>query len=486
MDETTPLVAKSTKTHWLRVKPSPWVLLPPLFVLGCSISMLQGPLVQFVIDLICSRIDSTEAIRRPREQCNADSAVQAQVSNLMMWVTVLGSVVGLLTTAIYSKMSDKKGRRPVFIINGLAFAADLGITCLLIRFQETASPRLLMVGAVLMGLGGGSSTLLMSFYAYSTDCTQPADRTVVFGRLLASFLSGSMIGQTLSGWIMELTQSLEPIALTALISMILWVLVVIFIVPESNTKALEPAIEEEEQNSRQSIWSKINFISSLSIIFTAKPELTNRASLPILALIQVLCKCVAIGLVTTIVLYVSYVFGWTPTDVGFFLSFESGASLVGLIVVLPALKKLHEVVVPEGVHSISSRHSSIVLDLWICRLGILCLGLSMAVFTLAYAGWMMYLGAFFQIGGALYNASTKSLMVQIAGEENAGLILGAGAILESITLIFSPILANLLYSHFVATAPWVVYMTFSITIGVAGLFSLLIRVRSLHSISVDL
>ncbi|KAI9280133.1 major facilitator superfamily domain-containing protein [Umbelopsis sp. AD052] len=437
MDETTPLVSKSTKPHWLHIKPSPWVLFAPLFVLGCTISMLQGPLVQFVIDVICNRIDSTEAIKRPREQCNADSAVQAQVSNLMMWVTVIGSVIGLLSTAIYSKMSDKRGRRPVFIINGL--------------------------GSLLI--------------------VKP--RTVVFGRLLASFLSGSMVGQTLSGWVMDLTQSLEPIAITAFASMILWVLFVIFVIPESNKKVLEPAIEEEEQNSRQSIWSKINFISSLSIIFTAKPELTNRASLPILAFIQVLCKCVSIGVVTTVVLYVSYVFAWTPTDVGFFLSFESGASLVGLLVVLPALKKLHEVVVPEGVHDISTRHSSIVLDLWICRLGILFLGLSMTVFTLAYAGWMMYLGAVFQIGAALYAASTKSLMVQIAGEDNAGLVLGAGAILESMTLIFSPILANFLYSHFVATAPWVVYMTFGIIIGVAGLSSLLIRVRSLHSISLD-
>jgi hypothetical protein len=107
--------------------------------------MLQGPLIQFVIDLICSRIDSTEAIKRPREQCNADSDVQAQVSNLLMWTTLIGSVIGncqnftvvqctrvvvltfdiitsmagLLSTAIYSKMSDKRGRRPVFIINGL-------------------------------------------------------------------------------------------------------------------------------------------------------------------------------------------------------------------------------------------------------------------------------------------------------------------------------------------------------------------------------
>lgn len=35
---------------------------------------------------------------------------------------IITPMAGLLSTAIYSKMSDKRGRRPVFIINGLVCA----------------------------------------------------------------------------------------------------------------------------------------------------------------------------------------------------------------------------------------------------------------------------------------------------------------------------------------------------------------------------
>jgi hypothetical protein len=261
-----------------------------------------------------------------------------------------------------------------------------------------------------------------------------------------------MLGPSLAGWIMGVSVisilhmynsciylnsngyffpfsqpsgSIEPIALMALAALVLWVLFVIFILPESNVKSQEESLEVEAHNE-ESIWSKINFLSTLSILFKAQPELTNNAALPILALIQFLCRLAGVGFITTVVLYVTYVFAWSPTDVGFFLSFEGGAQLVGLVVVIPVIKKLHEVVVPEGDHSISTRHSSIVLDLMICRFGVLFYTISMLIFALANVGWMMYLGAIFQIGGSMYLASTKSLMVQIAGEDNAGLILGAG------------------------------------------------------------
>jgi hypothetical protein len=51
--------------------------------------------------------------------------------------------------------------------------------------------------------------------------------------------------------------------------------------------------------------------------------------------------------------------------------------------------------------------------------------------------------------------------------------------------IISPVLSNILYSRFVATAPWVLFMTFGTTIAAAALLSLFIRVRPLHSISLE-
>jgi hypothetical protein len=94
MDEITPLITKIQAKHWLRLKPSPWVLYPALLVLGFAIGMIQGPSVQFIMDITCDRIDSTKVASRPREQCNSDPQVQASVSNLLMIMQLVCSITG--------------------------------------------------------------------------------------------------------------------------------------------------------------------------------------------------------------------------------------------------------------------------------------------------------------------------------------------------------------------------------------------------------
>lgn len=243
---------------------------------------------------------------------------------------------------------------------------------------------------------------------------------------MASFISGSLIGPTVAGWMMEATGTVEPIVLITLGMFTLWMLFAIVILPESNTKQKIPEVVEDNSQPKESFLSNMQVLSVLSIIFTAKPELANNAALPILSLISFLCKFATMSYTNILVLYVTYVFAWTPADVGYFLSFENGASLVGLLCVLPMVKKIHQTVVSEDDSSITARHSTIVLDIVIARAGLMFLAVSMLIFAVAHAGWVMFLGGFLQIGGCFYLASIKSLMVQLAGEENAGLILGAG------------------------------------------------------------
>jgi hypothetical protein len=226
---------------------------------------------------------------------------------------------------------------------------------------------------------------------------------------------------------LKITGSFEPIVLLSLAAMTIWMLFALLVVPESNLKRNQPeAPDNEESQPKESFLSKINFFAVLSIIFTAKPELANDAALPILAIIQLFAKMGTVGFVNILVLYVTYVFAWTPADVGFLLSFENGAQLLGLLGVLPLVKKLHQTATAEEQDSLSARHSTIVLDIIICRTGLIFLALAMLIFSMANAGWVMFVGAFLQIGGCLYIASVKSLMVQLAGEDNVGLILGAG------------------------------------------------------------
>ncbi|KAJ2964015.1 hypothetical protein NQZ79_g973 [Umbelopsis isabellina] len=463
MDETTPLVSKKSQQHWLGIKPSPWVLYPAFLFLGTVLGMVQGPFVQFLLDLLCQRMDTSTISGRSREECNADTQVQAASSKILMQVQVVGSIVGMLATVVYSSMSDKRGRRPVLIINALGFFGDIALSYILARFHEVAPLWLLVAGAICQGLGGSSATLLMSCHAYAADCTSPGERTVIFGRLMASFVGGSFAGPTLAGYIMEKTGSIEPILIINMAGLATWILYLIFIVPESNRKMRENVTEDVVEPA-QPFWKKINFYSSLSIIFTASPELSNKASLPLLILTQMLSKTANLSFVCIVVLYVTYVFGWTPTQVGYFLSYENAAQLIGLLFVIPLITKMHgKVSEEEDVHDSAAAQLHIMkLDLWMARIGLVCLCSSMVVFSLANVGWVMFIGATLQMGGCLYIVSTKSLLVQLAGEDQAGQILGAAEIfeagvVEAFVFAVAPILANELYSRFVSTLPWVVF-----------------------------
>ncbi|KAG2181290.1 hypothetical protein INT43_008873 [Umbelopsis isabellina] len=458
MDETTPLVSKKQQQHWLGIKPSPWVLYPAFIFLGTVLGMVQGPFVQFLLDLLCQRMDTSTVSDRSREECNADSAVQAASSTLLMQTDSRYDILGMLSTVMYSSMSDKRGRRPILIINAFGFLADITLSYILARFHQVAPLWLLVVGAICQGLGGSSATLLMSCHAYAADCTTPGERTVVFGRLMASFVAGNFAGPTLAGYIMEKTGSIEPILIVNMAGLSMWILYLIFVMPESNRKVRENVSEDITEPS-QPFWKRLNFYSSLSIIFTASPELANKASLPLLILTQMLSKTANLSFVCIVVLYVTYVFGWTPAQVGYFLSFENAASLIGLLFIIPLITKMHGKVSDEedvndpavaGLHIMK-------LDLWMVRIGLTCLCGSMLLFSLANVGWVMFLGATLQMGGSLYIVSAKSLLVQLAGEDQAGQILGAAGVVESMVFTFAPILANELYSRFVFTSPWVVF-----------------------------
>src|ERR1700730_6181927 len=107
---------------------------------------------------------------------------------------------------------------------------------------------------------------------------------------MASFISGSLIGPTVAGWMMEATGTVEPIVLITLGMFTLWMLFAIVVLPESNTKQKIIEVVEDNSQPKESFLSNMKVLSVLSIIFTAKPELANNAALPILSLISFLCK----------------------------------------------------------------------------------------------------------------------------------------------------------------------------------------------------
>ncbi|WP_223732741.1 MDR family MFS transporter [Streptomyces purpurogeneiscleroticus] len=107
------------------------------------------------------------------------------------WVTTAYLVTGTIATPLYGKLSDIHGRRPVYLVAILLFAAG----SLLCGFA--ASIHQLAAFRALQGLGGGGlMSLAMTVIA---DITSPRERGRYQGWFMAVFAGSSIVGPVVGG-----------------------------------------------------------------------------------------------------------------------------------------------------------------------------------------------------------------------------------------------------------------------------------------------
>lgn len=117
MDENQPLLQPQTtqpRQPWyrLRISQSPakaYYVIPLCAALGMLVGMVQAPLVQFVVSLVCNREAKTLqdtfhipitavtndifALNRPREECDADATVQAISSRVLLIIQLCSALL---------------------------------------------------------------------------------------------------------------------------------------------------------------------------------------------------------------------------------------------------------------------------------------------------------------------------------------------------------------------------------------------------------
>ena len=131
----------------------------------------------------------------------------------------------LFASPVTGKLSDRFGRRPLFILSQLSTFAGF----LLLGFATTAV--LLIVSRLIDGLLGSNMTVSQ---AYISDITEPEHRTRVYGYSSGVFGAGLIFGPFIGGVLYRIAYSL-PMFFAAAITLTSVVLVVFFL-PESVTE----------------------------------------------------------------------------------------------------------------------------------------------------------------------------------------------------------------------------------------------------------
>jgi len=134
----------------------------------------------------------------------------------------------LFASPVTGKLSDRFGRKPLFILSQLSTLAGF----LFLGFATTAI--LLIVSRLIDGLLGSNMTVSQ---AYISDITEPRHRTRVYGYSSGVFGAGMIFGPFIGGVLSRIDYSV-PMFFAAAVTLVSIVLVLLFL-PETITKKTE-------------------------------------------------------------------------------------------------------------------------------------------------------------------------------------------------------------------------------------------------------
>lgn len=316
---------------------------------------------------------------------------------------LVGIVIGLyslfqfLFSPIWGRLSDKFGRKPILAITLFINVLAYGIIFL--------SPNLwiLMLGRILGGIGTANIPVVQAYIADTSESHERTKRMALVGAIFGlGFIIGPFIGGVTSGM-----YGLHfPFLLTAVLSLIN-VVFVLLMLPESN-KALQKDVKIELINIKvmKSVLAPKN-ISFLIFLFF----LTNFS----LALI--------IGILP---LFAEARFQWNTTYIGYyFMAIGTASFLTQAFFIRILLKKFDEV--------------------RLIKMGMIIFGIANIGIGLAFNEVLLYAsGALSALGFSLMNANLQGLISLESKPEEQGVVMGVAQSFAAFARVLGPITGGII------------------------------------------
>ena len=344
-----------------------------------------------------------------------------------MWFGIMSAVFGLMQfifMPMLGAISDRIGRRPVLLYS----TAGMGLNFLITAWAPTLA--FLFIGRV---IGGMSSASMSVASAYAADISSHEDRAKSFGKVGAAFGLGFIFGPVLGGVLGSHDLHLPFYVAAALCA--LNFAYGYFFVPESLALA----------NRQPFAMSKLN-------PFTALRKLIARVEIRGLVIVYALTALAQMMLHSTWVLYTTFKFNWTPLQNGIALFCVGLAATVVQAGLLAMMMK---------------RFGEVRLSL----LGLASGGITFTLYGLATQGWMMYVFILCNLFAFAAGPALQGIISKASPSSGQGELMGSLQSINSIGIIFMPILGTFilsLASHLPPT-DWRVGSSFFVCAGMQAL-----------------
>jgi hypothetical protein len=436
---------------------------------------------------------------RDNPQCQIPE-VQSLVARFQLYYNLVAGLLSALATPQLGHLSDRYGRTSIIALSALGTVLAEIITVIVAANTESVSIYLLLLGALLDGLGGSFTAILALSSSYASDCTIPEKRSVAFGYLHGSIFTGIAAGPFLVAMLMKRAHDIMGIFYSALASHVLFLGAVMLIIPESQSGEQKQMAREKHQmkkSHKEGVgwlswrrWNPKKVIAPLSILFPpvgrpstlfpnsrgASPAL--RRNIILLSMIDTFHFGIAMGTSQVIIIYAGYMFGWGNAESSLFVSIISSVRVLHFFIVLPIISRIFR----EGRREGLSISGSSALDVVLIRLSIFLDLVGFTGYALANHGSILILSGVIASLGGMAAPVLQSSLTKHVPRDRIGQILGAKGLLHAIARIIAPSMCSLIYSLTVGTLPQTVFVCLAIAFGIAFCCTLYIKAHGQYSL----
>lgn len=422
--------------------------------------------------------------------------ITAAVGMFQSYQTMINAFFGAITIPLISSLSDRFGRKPAFIWSISCTITNLFITLICTSFPEKFSYKLILLGSVIDGIGGGVLIMSVLTSSYISDCVREKYRAPILSISDAIVYGGLAIGPFLGSMLLSATN--HSIVLLFSLSILLesiFLFIIIFLLPESRSeRARRKSISQFNNFSRKNStagsvsrsrsgsvlfdddsethYSRIIFNSWLfDLIVQLKdgvihplrsfrlshiPRHQSSVRANVYILLGVTSTIVEIGTCAApfIFLYAKTQFHWTSVENGYFVSVLGGSRFLFLALVLPFVLEWFR---KNYDHSPRYVDKS---DKLLLQIGFLASILCYVLISEARNGGLFLSAAVLFAFGSGGSPILRNALIKHAESGKVGELLGLSQFISRILSIFIPPMIAIVYNKTVSYRPQLILELF--------------------------
>ncbi|OIW31379.1 MFS general substrate transporter [Coniochaeta ligniaria NRRL 30616] len=373
-------------------------------------------------------------------RCKRDD-VQGTLATIRGWAYTFDCIPGILGAVPYGIMSDKWGRKPVFVLAISGLVLSFAWINMVLYFSDIFPLWTIWFGSAFQLIGGSSSVMTAMMYTMAADVTPAAERAIVFMQVNAWFLVAEMISGPLASVLMHRSPWLA-VAVGFILLIVSNIVALVF--PETldiqRQKDKQDAAAHGDQTKIQRLWA----ICKKDVLEVYDFVLTNqRTTFLLLSLVFVVLGKFVLELLLQ---YATARYHWSWDKAAILVTIRSASTLLLLAAVLPAISWV-------CVHTFQM--SSMAKDLWLSRISGIVQTLGALLVAFSVNGSMLMVSLVVFAGGGGLSALVRSLANALVEEHHVGICNSLVGFLEMVgIMIAGPILAKALKVGFAWGGPW--------------------------------